>query len=152
MIESINLILWGVSLGIGLVVTLVALVLLLIIIGDAKTIHFAVSKIWDTGQKVANNTIHIPILQKTSDNLEKTLIKSNKHLNSYTRGTVGLSSVSLIWNSKIFGKLKNKRVINLKEGDQRPCLIIETVKGYQLIAAHFPWIDYKRQLNNNHYH
>ena len=48
MIESINLILWGVSLGIGLVVTLVALVLLLIIIGDAKTIHFAVSKIWDT--------------------------------------------------------------------------------------------------------
>ncbi|MAO99095.1 MAG: hypothetical protein CMQ60_04665 [Gammaproteobacteria bacterium] len=73
MIESINLILWSVSLGIGLVVTLVALILLLIIIGDAKTIHFAVSKIWDTGQKVANNTIHIPILKKTSDNLEKTL-------------------------------------------------------------------------------
>ena len=73
MIESINLILWSVSLGIGLVVTLVALILLLIIIGDAKTIHFAVSKIWDTGQKVANNTIQIPILKKTSDNLEKTL-------------------------------------------------------------------------------
>ena len=73
MIESINLILWGVSLGVGLVVTLVALVLLLVIISDAKTIHFEASKIWNTGQKVANNTIHIPILQKTCDNLEKTL-------------------------------------------------------------------------------
>ena len=94
------------------------------------------------------DNLHLIGLQEVNtDNLEKTLIKSNKHLNSYTRGTVELSSVSLIWNSKIFGKLKNKRVINLKEGDQRPCLIIETVKGYQLIAAHFPWIDYKRQLN-----
>lgn len=94
------------------------------------------------------DNLHLIGLQEVNtDNLEKTLIKSNKHLNSYTRGAVGLSSVSLIWNSKIFGKLKNKRVINLKEGDQRPCLIIETVKGYQLIAAHFPWIDYKRQLN-----
>ena len=93
------------------------------------------------------HNLHLIGLQEVNtDNLEKTLIKSNKHLNSYARGTVGLSSVSLIWNSKIFGKLKNKRVINLKEGDQRPCLIIETVKGYQLIAAHFPWIDYNRQL------
>jgi hypothetical protein len=73
MMESIDLILWSVSLGLGVVVILVAAILLLVIIGDAKTIHFAVSKIWDTGQKVANNTIHIPILQKTADNLENSL-------------------------------------------------------------------------------
>ena len=71
--ESIDLVLWSVSLGLGVIVILVASILLLIIIGDAKTIHSAVSKIWDSGQKVANNTIHIPILQKTDDNLEKTL-------------------------------------------------------------------------------
>ena len=95
------------------------------------------------------DNLHLIGLQEVNtDNLEKTIIKSSKYLNSYTRGTVGLSSVSLIWNSKIFGKLKNKRVINLKKEDQRPCLIIETIKGYQLIVAHFPWIDYKKQLNN----
>ena len=50
------------------------------------------------------DNLHLIGLQEVNtENLEKTLIKSNKHLNSYTRGAVGLSSVSLIWNSKIFG-------------------------------------------------
>ena len=45
-----NILLWWVALGLGVVVILVATILLMMIIGNAKTIHQAVSKIWDTGQ------------------------------------------------------------------------------------------------------
>jgi len=108
-------------------------------------------KCFDNSLKIIKDidNLHLIGLQEVNtDNLEKKIIKSSKHLNSYSRGTVGLSSVSLIWNSKVFGKYKNKKVINLKEGDDRPCLIIETKKGYQLIAAHFPWIDNRKQVND----
>ena len=79
--------------------------------------------------------------------LENRLIKSCKYLNSFERGTVGLASVSLIWNNNTFGKIKKKRVINLSENDERPCMIILTTKGYQLIVAHFPGIFNIKQLN-----
>jgi hypothetical protein len=68
-----NILLWWVALGLGDVVILVATILLMMIIGNAKTIHQAVSKIWDTGQRVANNTIHIPILGQTISHLNRTL-------------------------------------------------------------------------------
>ena len=94
------------------------------------------------------DNLHIVGLQEVNtDNIERKIIKTSKHLNSYARGKVGLSAVSLIWDSQIFGKLKKKKVINLKDGDERPCLIIETQGGYQLIASHFPWIDNRTQLN-----
>ena len=92
--------------------------------------------------------LHLIGLQEVNTpNLEKKLIKNSNYLNSFERGTVGLSSVSLIWNNKIFGKVKKKKVINLSENDDRPCIIILTTKRYQLIVAHFPWIANRRELN-----
>ena len=55
---------WWTSLVLGLVVALVVTVLLWLIHHTAVTIDGAASKTWDTGQRVANNTIHIPILYR----------------------------------------------------------------------------------------
>lgn len=57
---------WTVSLILGLVVALVVTVLLLLIHSTAARINDCVSGIWDTGQRVANNTIHIPALKRTN--------------------------------------------------------------------------------------
>ena len=67
---------WWITLALGLVVTLVAALLLVTIINDAKSILQGVSRIWDCGQRVANNTIHIPILQRSSENLDICLRKA----------------------------------------------------------------------------
>ena len=72
---------WWVTLALGLVVTLVAALLLVIIINDAKSILQGVSRIWDCGQRVANNTIHIPILQRSSENLDICLRKAVNCIN-----------------------------------------------------------------------
>ena len=61
--EAANFI-WRASLALGLVVALVVTLLLWLIHQTAKAIDNTASKIWDTGQWVANNTIHIPILYR----------------------------------------------------------------------------------------
>ncbi len=68
-----NILFWWVALGLGVVVILVATILLMIIIGNARTIHQAVSTIWDTGQRVANNTIHVPLLGQSINHLNLAL-------------------------------------------------------------------------------
>ena len=55
---------WQASLVLGLVVAAVVTLLLWLIHRTAGSINGAVSMIWDTGQRVANNTIHIPILYR----------------------------------------------------------------------------------------
>ena len=55
---------WWTSLLLGLVVALVVTLLLWLIHHTAVSIENGVSDIWDTGQRVANNTIHIPILYR----------------------------------------------------------------------------------------
>lgn len=57
---------WLVSLGIGVVVILVVAVLLTLIVRTARQIDGAVSDIWTVGQRIANNTIHIPLLNHTN--------------------------------------------------------------------------------------
>lgn len=57
---------WGVSLGLGVVVILVVAVLLTLIVRTARQIEEGVSEIWVVGQRVANNTIHIPMLHRTN--------------------------------------------------------------------------------------
>ena len=57
---------WWVSLALGLVVSLVVTLLLWLIQSTAVTINKTVSRIWDTGQRVAANTVHIPTLYKTN--------------------------------------------------------------------------------------
>lgn len=58
---------WLVSLALGLVVSLVVAYLLWLIHRAALTIDMRVSHIWDVGQRVANNTVHIPALYKTNE-------------------------------------------------------------------------------------
>lgn len=57
---------WWVSLGIGVVVIVVVAVLLTLIVRTARQIDGAVSEIWTVGQRIANNTIHIPLLNHTN--------------------------------------------------------------------------------------
>ena len=57
---------WGTSLGIGVVVIVVVAVLLTLILRTARQIDGAVSEIWTVGQRIANNTVHIPLLNHTN--------------------------------------------------------------------------------------
>lgn len=57
---------WVASLILGLVVSAVVSLLLWLIHREAASINARVSKIWDVGQRVANNTIHIPTLYRTN--------------------------------------------------------------------------------------
>ena len=58
---------WWSSLALGVVVSAVVATLLWLILHTAKTIDGRVSRLWDTGQRVANNTVHVPALVKTSE-------------------------------------------------------------------------------------
>ena len=57
---------WWMTLGIFVVVLMVVAALLTLILREAKRIHAGVSEIWNVGQKVANNTIHIALLDQTN--------------------------------------------------------------------------------------
>lgn len=56
----------------GVVVAVVATLLTLILIA-ARRIHAGVWEIWNVGQKVANNTIHIALLLRTNQAVEAVL-------------------------------------------------------------------------------
>lgn len=58
---------WWASLVLGVVVAAVVALLLWLIHRTARTIDRRVAAIWDTGQRVASNTVHIPILYKTNE-------------------------------------------------------------------------------------
>ncbi|MDP9379371.1 MAG: hypothetical protein M3Q29_04335 [Chloroflexota bacterium] len=57
---------WGVSLVLGLVVILVVAALLTMIVRTARQIESSVADIWTVGQRIANNTVHIPLLHRTN--------------------------------------------------------------------------------------
>ena len=57
---------WWTSLALGVVVSAVVSLLLWLIHRGATTIDRRVSSIWDAGQRVASNTVHIPALYKTN--------------------------------------------------------------------------------------
>ncbi len=61
---------WWISLGIGLVVILVVAVLLTLIVRTARQIEGAAADIWTVGQRIANNTVHIPLLHRTNQIVE----------------------------------------------------------------------------------
>lgn len=58
---------WWAALALGLVVSAVVTLLLWLIHRAAATINTRVSRIWDVGQRVANNTVHIPLLLRTNE-------------------------------------------------------------------------------------
>jgi hypothetical protein len=57
---------WITTLSVYGVVLLVVAALLALILREARRIHAGVSEIWNVGQKVANNTIHIALLDTTN--------------------------------------------------------------------------------------
>ena len=60
-------ILWWLAIGLSVVVTLVVAALLTIILRTARDIEDGAAAIWANGQRVANNTIHIPVLYSINE-------------------------------------------------------------------------------------
>ena len=58
---------WWTSLALGLTVSLVVAALLWLIHRTAVTINGVVVRIWEVGQRVANNTVQIPALYRTNE-------------------------------------------------------------------------------------
>lgn len=57
---------WWISLAIGVVVIVVVAMLLALIVRTARDIDAGAAKIWLAGKHVANNTIHIALLNRTN--------------------------------------------------------------------------------------
>lgn len=57
---------WIWSLVIYFVVVAVVAVLLTLVVVEARRIRAGVSAIWNTGQRIANNTVHISLLDRTN--------------------------------------------------------------------------------------
>lgn len=74
---------WVVSLAVFVVVLLVVAVLLTLILRTAKQIHGGVSAIWNVGQKVANNTVHLALLDRTN-HLAGRILESAGHVAAAT--------------------------------------------------------------------
>lgn len=64
---------WVLLLLLGLVVTGVVAWLLGAILGEARAIEAGAEAIWDTGKRVANNTVHVPDLIRTNRYVDKIL-------------------------------------------------------------------------------
>lgn len=58
---------WWLSLALGVVVSAVVALLLWAIHAGARTIEGHAARIWDVGQRVAGNTVHIPALYRTNE-------------------------------------------------------------------------------------
>ena len=57
---------WWISLATGGVVIAVVALLLTILARTAEQIEAGVGQIWQVGQLIANNTVHIPLLVRTN--------------------------------------------------------------------------------------
>ena len=57
---------WIITLVIYGVVLLIVALLLTLIVREARRIKAGVSEIWNVGQKIANNTVHIALLDRTN--------------------------------------------------------------------------------------
>ena len=57
---------WTMSLVIFAVVLVVVAILLELIVREARQVRGGVNEIWNVGQRIANNTIHIALLEKTN--------------------------------------------------------------------------------------
>ena len=63
--------LWWISILLGAVVTLVVASLLAAILSEARKIEAGASRIWDVGQMIASNTVHVPDLNRANHFVEK---------------------------------------------------------------------------------
>jgi hypothetical protein len=58
--------LWAYSLAVGVIVILIVAALLLALIYAARRIDYHANEIWETGKKIAGNTVSIWMLEKTN--------------------------------------------------------------------------------------
>lgn len=64
--ESAIVTVWGISLVVGVVVIVVVAFLLSRIVDTARQINGAAATVWAVGQRIANATIHIPLIATTN--------------------------------------------------------------------------------------
>jgi len=64
---------WWLAVVVLLVVTVVVAVLLHLVINAAKAVDSEAAEVWARGQRVANNTIHIASLYRTSELVDRIL-------------------------------------------------------------------------------
>lgn len=70
--EAVQIV-WTWSLVVFTVVLVVVAVLLTLVLHAARDINAGVAAIWNVGQRVANNTIHLALLEKTNAGAEAIL-------------------------------------------------------------------------------
>lgn len=75
---------WILSLVIFAVVLVVVAILLTLIVREARRIRAGVAEIWNVGQKIANNTVHIALLHRTNYVADRILASA--------RGVVGATA------------------------------------------------------------
>ena len=86
--------------------------------------------------------VHLMGIQEVNSRIENKISKVQPLLNKYKRGKIGLSTVSIMWDSNVFGNVKEQLLFNLSSNDDRPCLILLTKKGndtFLLINFHSPY-------------
>ena len=64
---------WIISLVVYAVVLVVVAALLTLVLKAARQVHGGVSRIWTVGQQVANNTIHVALLDTTNHVVDEIL-------------------------------------------------------------------------------
>ena len=67
---------WTTSLVVFVVVLVVVAVLLTLILRTAREIKAGVSQIWNVGQRIANNTIHLALLETTNAGASQILMSA----------------------------------------------------------------------------
>jgi len=67
---------WGLALVVLVLVSAVVWLLLHLVARTAAGIKTEVAEIWERGQRVANNTIHIATLHEIADSVEAILIRA----------------------------------------------------------------------------
>lgn len=70
---------WAISLGLGLVVIVAAVVLLQIFLNEVHRIERGAAAIWATGKQVARNTATTWMLAKTSGRLDRLTAEALRH-------------------------------------------------------------------------
>ncbi|MEM9223138.1 MAG: hypothetical protein AAGB11_12145 [Pseudomonadota bacterium] len=68
--------LWWIAVVGAVVVTVVVALLLTLILRTARDIEDGAAVVWANGQRVANNTIHIPLLYRTDETASEILQKA----------------------------------------------------------------------------
>lgn len=71
--------LWGIALGLGAVVAVVAVVLLQIFLGYVRRVERGAEAIWEAGKQVARNTATTWMLTQTSERLDELTAETLRH-------------------------------------------------------------------------